>query len=107
MKIRVPIVVDPAKLTQYLLVYGGENDKSGCLSGLGYSLENWQELEADIRKIALENEAVFQGPAKVGGDLYKVRGQLRGWGVVTGWLLADEAQAFRFVTLFPMKKEKP
>lgn len=64
MKIRVPIVVDPAKLTQYLLVYGGENDKSGCLSGLGYSLENWQELEADIRKLRLRTKPFFKALPK-------------------------------------------
>ncbi|MBC7890832.1 MAG: hypothetical protein H7Y12_01350 [Sphingobacteriaceae bacterium] len=104
MKITSPVVINPAKLTHYLLVHRDKNDKSGFLNQVGYTLENWQELEADIRNLVLGNEAVFQGPAKTGGDLYKVQGPLRGWGMVTIWLLADEDAAFRFVTLFPAKK---
>jgi len=103
-KITSHVVINPAKLTHYLLIHRGKNDKSGFLNQLGYTLENWQELESDIRSLVFDNEAVFQGPAKTGGDLYKVQGLLRGWGVVTIWLLEDEDAAFRFVTLFPAKK---
>jgi hypothetical protein len=54
------IIIDQAKITQYLLIPKTKNDKSKFLNDLGYSLNNWQELEADILKIVLENEAVFQ-----------------------------------------------
>lgn len=105
MKIEVPIVINPVKLTHYLLVHQEKNDKSAFLNQLGYVLEKWEELEADIRVVVHENEATFQGPAKTGGALYKVQGTLRGWGVVTIWLMADEEAVFRFVTLFPAKKK--
>ncbi|MCY7351627.1 MAG: hypothetical protein LH606_13330 [Cytophagaceae bacterium] len=104
MKIDVPIVINPAKLTQYLLIVKEKNDKSAFLNRLGYTLANWQELETDIRSLVFENEAVFQNKAKTGGDLYQVRGVLRGWGIVSVWLLSDSETSFRFVTLFPDKK---
>lgn len=54
------IIIEQAKITQYLLIPKTKNDKSKFLNDLGYFLHNWQELETDIRKIALENEPVFQ-----------------------------------------------
>jgi hypothetical protein len=54
------IIIESAKITHYLLVPKEKNDKSKFLNDLGYTLENWQELEEDIRRIVLENEAVFK-----------------------------------------------
>ena len=53
------IIIDSAKITHYLLIPKEKNDKSKFLKEPGYTIENWQELEIDIRKIIIENEATF------------------------------------------------
>ncbi len=49
-------VIEPSKLTDYLL--NTEHKRGGTKAKLlvhfGYSLENWQQLEADIRKYHLD-----------------------------------------------------
>lgn len=50
------IVIEKAKLTNYLLKPLEKNDKSGFLNSLGYTLDNWQELEEDIHKVVMANE---------------------------------------------------
>jgi hypothetical protein len=100
------IFIDPAKITNYLLVPKDKNDKSKFLNNLGYSLDNWEDLAKDICKIAEENEAVYQKTSPFGGDLFEVKGQLRNFGVVTIWLLLDSENTFKFVTLFPNKSDK-
>jgi hypothetical protein len=103
---QMEIIIESAKITHYLLIPKEKNDKSKFLNELGYALENWQELEADIRKIALENEAVFQKDAPFDGKLFEVKGQLRNLEVITIWLLLESPTIFRFVTLFPNKSNK-
>jgi hypothetical protein len=36
------IIIDSAKITNYLLIPKDKNDKSKFLKELGYTLENWQ-----------------------------------------------------------------
>ena len=100
------IFVDPAKITNYLLVPKDKNDKSRFLNDLGYSLDNWEDLANDICKIINENEAIFQKSSPFGGDLFEVKGQLRNFGIVTIWLLLESENTFKFVTLFPNKSDK-
>jgi hypothetical protein len=100
------IIIDSVKITNYLLVPKDKNDKSKFLNELGYTLDNWEILVEDIRNIVLENEAFFQKESPFGGDLYKVKGQLRNFGIITIWLMLDNQNTFRFVTLFPNKSEK-
>jgi hypothetical protein len=100
------IIIDPVKITNYLLVPKDKNDKSKFLNELGYTLDNWEELSNDIQNIVIENEAVFQKNTPFGGDLYEVKGQLRNFGIITIWLVLDNQKTFRFVTLFPNKSEK-
>jgi len=45
------------KLTRYLLVKRPVGDKSEFLKQAGYGLDNWQQLEQDIRQQILSNEA--------------------------------------------------
>ncbi|MBC7571820.1 MAG: hypothetical protein H7319_19130 [Spirosoma sp.] len=104
MKIEGEILLDSKKLTHYLLIWKAESDKSAFLNRLGYSQDNWQELEEDIRQIIEEGEAVYSRPAPFGGDLYKVSGKLRNFGTVTIWLYTDEPTTWRFVTLYPEKQ---
>jgi hypothetical protein len=100
------IIIDSVKITNYLLVPKDKNDKSKFLNELGYTLDNWEILVEDIRNIVLENEAFFQKESPFGGDLYEVKGQLRNFGIITIWLMLDNQNTFRFVTLFPNKSEK-
>ena len=49
-------VIEPAKLTEYLLnlEHRRGSAKARLLLRFGYSAENWQQLEADIRQYHLE-----------------------------------------------------
>ncbi|MFM9840165.1 MAG: hypothetical protein ACKVOQ_18005 [Cyclobacteriaceae bacterium] len=61
---------------------------------------NWR-----IRWLVENNEAFLQSSTPF-GDMYEVKGTLRGFGVVTVWLLTVDLQSFKFVMLFPNKKVK-
>ena len=95
---RIEIAED--KLTDYLLIQKEKNDKSGFLLKLGYTKENWKELQNDIKYIATHNEAVLQQQTPF-GDMYEVKGRLKNFGIVTIWLLAVDAEKYKFITLFP------
>jgi hypothetical protein len=95
------IIFDPRKITEYLLVWKPQNDKSGFLIKLGYSIDHWEDLRDDILQIIASGIPVYSRPAPFGGDLYRVTGELRTFGVVTIWLLSTEPNTWRFVTLFP------
>ena len=93
-----------AKLTQYLLVLQPKDDKSGFLAQAGYSLDNWQVLEWDLRRILL-NEATLNKQTTF-GDIYEVKGVLEGVNgvnlrVSTYWIIDSLTKETRFVTLLP------
>ena len=50
-------VIARAKLTEYLLVPLVKDDKSQFLAQSGYTIENWQQLERDLREQILSLEA--------------------------------------------------
>ncbi|MFZ4677974.1 MAG: DUF6883 domain-containing protein [Nodosilinea sp.] len=58
MKLSRDAVIAEAKLTKYLLVWRDADDKSKFLEQAGYTLENWKQLEADLRNQILLLEAV-------------------------------------------------
>ena len=103
MRVEGEIILDNRKITEYLLVWKAESDKSAFLANLGYSPDNWQELEQDIRQIIAEGEPIYSCPAPFGGDLYKVSGTLRNFGVVTIWLYTSVPLSWRFAILYPSK----
>jgi hypothetical protein len=94
------IEIPAEKLTDYLLVQKQKNDKSAFLFKLGYTKEDWIELQNDIKSIATNNEAILQQQT-VFGDMYEVKGKLKSFGIVTVWLLAIDGDRYRFITLFP------
>lgn len=96
------VEISAEKITDYLLVQKEKNDKSVFLAELGYTIENWNELEKDIRMVVEKNEAYLQRSTTF-GDMYEVKGELRNFGVVTIWLLTVDTEKFRFITLFPDK----
>lgn len=88
------------KLLGYLLIKKDRNDKSGFLSKLGFTKNNWQDLRDAIMEIMNENEATLQQETPF-GSLYEVKGQIKDFGIVTIWLVSVDENKFRFITLFP------
>ena len=70
-------IIAKEKLTKYLLVQQQQNDKSHFLEQAGYTLENWQQLEQDLRKQILTLEAIPTTKTKY-GQKYVIFGVLVG-----------------------------
>lgn len=112
MKLSGDSVIAEAKLTKYLLVWREADDKSKFLAQAGYTLENWQQLEADLREQVLPLEAVPSDEPNRFGDVYEIRGALCGvngsnLAVVTIWMIENETQVTKFITLYPDKEARP
>lgn len=98
-------VIPAAKLTQYLLIHLPKDDKSKFLSQAGYTLDNWQKLQADLRTQVLSQPAELLEETRY-GDKYCIRASLIGENgvelkVKTIWM--KTAITTRFVTLVPDK----
>ena len=97
-----------AKLTDYLLKPRPQDDKSAFLARAGYALENWQQLEQDLRKQILPLGAIPKKATRF-GQTYEIRGTLCGPNnrilqVVTVWMTEWETGSTKFITLFPNKE---
>ena len=85
------------KLTKYLLVFLPKDDKSQFLQKAGYTLENWQQLEIDLRAQILTQPAIYGSKYRIDATLKGVNGvELE---VTTIWMLTN--QQAKFVTLVP------
>jgi hypothetical protein len=109
MKLPPDAIIATAKLTRYLLVWRDADDKSKFLAQAGYGQDNWQQLEAHLRNQILPLEAVPSDEPNPFGDVYKIRGVLRGvngvnLAVVTIWMIEYETQQTKFITLYPDKE---
>jgi len=96
------------KLTRYLLVNRPVGDKSEFLEKAGYTLENWQHLEQDLREQLLSRDAVLIERTEY-GELFEIRGSLVGpkgvvLGVRTVWMRERESGVTKFITLYPDKR---
>lgn len=100
------LIIKRSKLTGYLLVWQEESDKSRFLERCGYHPGNVDQLEAALRTLVAENEAVPDFVDEF-GERFKVMGQLpalagRDMLVTTIWMLrVAETDTWRFVTLYP------
>lgn len=97
------------KLIKYLLVSLPKDDKSKFLAQAGYTLENWQQLERDLRTQVLSQPAE---PIEANryGSKYAIRAILRGTNgvelaVLTIWMITGTTT--KFVTLVPDKGMNP
>ncbi len=99
-KARIEIRED--KVKKYLLIFKDRNDKSGFLLNLGFSMQNWEELQSAIQEIALNNPAILQQETEF-GSLYSINGILNGMPIITIWMNEPAINSFRFVTLYPDK----
>jgi hypothetical protein len=110
MKLHADTIIAPAKLTHYLLIFRPVDDKSKFLARAGYSLENWQQLESDIRSQILPLEAMPSDEVNRFGDMYEIRGSLtgpNGWSlrVITIWMIEYATGQTKFITLYPNKED--
>ena len=96
------------KLTQYLLVLRKRNDKSRWLAQVGYTLENGQLLEKDLRTQILSLDAILTENTKY-GQMYEIRGALAGpngrtLAVCTMWITETATGDTKFITMYPDKE---
>jgi hypothetical protein len=108
MKLPQETIIASSKLTQYLLVFRTADDKSKFLAQAGYSLANWQQLESGLRSQILTLEAMSSREENRFGDVFEIRGLLRGPNevslkVVTIWMTEYETGQTKFITLYPNK----
>jgi hypothetical protein len=108
-RLQIDAVIARAKLVDYLLKSLPQNDKSQFLAKAGYTQENWQQLERDLRMQILRLDAVFLENTRF-GDRYEIRGTLTGVNgvvlpVVTIWMVESASQETKFITLFPNKSK--
>ena len=99
-------VVPPDKLRDYILspVHPVGRFKSAFFRGLGYSADEYEKLESDIRSLLVAEAEL----AKITdfGSLYLVRGVLSGPNgrsglIVTVWIILSGQVAPRLVTAYP------
>lgn len=106
MRIPVNSIIPTEKLTHYLLVPRQKNDKADFLAQVGFTLENSDLLEAAIRNLIAENDAVSDRQNEY-GTFFRIEGELEGpygiLSVVTVWILSNSDQQYRFITLKPMR----
>ena len=108
MKLPGNTLIVPEKLTNYLLVPRKRNDKSKWLAGAGYTPENWEMLEADLRNQILSENADSVERTEF-GQMYEIRGILVGpngksLSVLTVWMTDNKTGNTRFITMSPDRK---
>ena len=106
MRIPNDAVIPSEKLTKYLLVPRSWDDKSQFLARAGFSLDEPEQLENAIRRLAERNEAYTDGENDY-GTFYRVEGALRGPKgtllTVTVWIQQASDDRYRFITLKPAR----
>ncbi|MCK4764394.1 MAG: hypothetical protein KAW12_19500 [Candidatus Aminicenantes bacterium] len=109
MKLPENTLIAREKPTRYLLVQKKRNDKSQWLARAGYTLDNWQILETDLRNQILSIDA---GPIeRTGyGRLYEINGQLVGpngkiLSVRSIWMTERATGDTKFITMYPAREE--
>ena len=107
MKLPTDAEIAHEKLTRYLLVKRPVGDKSAFLRQAGYTLDNWQQLEQDIRQQILSKEATSTEQTRY-GEYFEIIAPLTGPnGAVlklkTVWMKESRSGITKFITLYPDK----
>jgi len=104
------VVIEAAKLREYLLspYHPVGRFKASSFAALGYTADNWQQLEADLR-ILVQSQDAKVGQITKYGQKYEVRGMLgipnaKRAEVVTVWIIRRGENVPRFVTAHPGEK---
>jgi len=100
-------VIEPTKLHDYLLsrTHPIGRFKAAFFQALGYSSEDWRQLEADLRSQHLPKGAAADEPTPYGRK-YVIRATLIGPGgasaaLVSVWVVRAGEDFARFVTEYP------
>ena len=100
-------VIESAKLHAYLLSRNHPigRFKAAFFLALGYSSENWRQLEADLRSQHLPHDATTEQRTSY-GQKYAIRATLvgpsgRSADVVSAWFVRRGEEFPRFVTAYP------
>lgn len=108
-KLRVDALIAEGKLRRYLLAQRAKNDKSAFFAGAGYTQSNWRQLADDIRQQLLPLDAEPSRQSKY-GDLYTIRGRLRGPnGSILRTLSVSKVERrgiTRLVTIYPDRRQQ-
>jgi hypothetical protein len=108
LKLPANATIAKEKLTDYLLKWQPDNDKSKFMALAGYTLSQWKRLEHDIRTQILSGDAALARKTPY-GDLFRIRGDLIGPNgvslrVVTIWMTEHVSGETKLITLFPDKE---
>ena len=111
MKLPIDALIATEKLTKYLLVKRPVGDKSEFLRRAGYTLDNWQQLEQNIRQQILSQEAVPIEQTRY-GEYFEIRASLGGPNSVivnvrTVWMKGSSSGVTKFITLYPDRGRRP
>ena len=100
-------VIDPVKLHGYLLSRSHPvgRFKASFFDALGYSSEEWPQLDADLRSQHLSKDAALEERTPY-GQKYSIRATLVGPSgtsadVVSVWVVRTGEEIPRFVTAYP------
>jgi hypothetical protein len=103
-------LIETAKVRDYLLApeHPTGRFKAAFFVRLGYSLQRWELLAADLTRHAQANDASV-GEANDFGQKFEVRGNLTGpdgksASLVTVWIILRGDDLPRFVTAFPGRR---
>jgi hypothetical protein len=107
MKLPADTLIARRKITEYLLAWRLEDDKSAFLARAGYVPQTADRLLADLRTQLLPLEARLLQNDDYGAK-YEIRGKLTGPNgralrVVSVWMIEDATGRAKFVTLYPDK----
>jgi hypothetical protein len=109
MKLPQDAVIPRKKISNYLLEWRPENDKSQFLARAGYTVGQAEQLAIDIRQQLLALDAEFAETTEY-GDLYRIAGTLTGPNgqtlrVVSIWMIESGTNITKFITLYPVKED--
>lgn len=100
-------IVPPEKIRDYLLApsHPVGRFKARFFASLGYSVDEWERLAADLKRLAVDGE-VGEGEASPYGQKFEVRGKITGpegrsADLVSVWIVIVGAHAPKFITAFP------
>jgi hypothetical protein len=100
-------VIDPEKLRDYLLspTHPVGRFKAAFFASLGYTQDNWKQLEADLRRAHLAKDAVLRQETSYGRK-YEICGRIKGprqkaKEIVSIWIVLANEEIPRFVTAYP------
>lgn len=106
MKLPGDVLIPDAKLTQSLLIYRDQDDKSKFLAQSGFTRDNPQQLKTALLELIQTYDAIEDRSNKY-GTFYCVTGNLLGLtsnlAVITVWLRRAQDEIIQFVTLKPKK----